>query len=152
ETEPVQHRPADPRGRQGRQAGRGGPGVTALLLLALAPAAPPVAESDELVVRVGERVARVTLTVPGLADREKALLAGWAPTDDGSDPLDHLLPDGRLLRVEVAAPSPHAEPLTRALFAALDTDRDGRLSVAELARAEKVLLARFDADGDDCLT
>jgi hypothetical protein len=87
-----------------------------------------------------------------LVDREDTLLRGWAPSADGSGLLDRLVPDGRLLRVEVAAPSPHSLPLTLALFDALDTDKNGVLTAAEATNAAKVLLARFDADGDDCLT
>lgn len=122
------------------------------LLLGLAFAAPPAAETDELLIRDGDKLARVGLSVSGLTEREKKLLGDWKPTADGGDPLDHLLSDGRLLRVEVVSPSPHAEPLTRALADALDANRDGKLSKDELAAAEKMLLARFDADGDDCLT
>jgi hypothetical protein len=126
--------------------------VTALLCLALA-ALP--AESHEIVVRSGEQTHRLGLVIgtsgTTLAAREAKLLAGWKPSEDGSDPLDRLLPDGRLLRVEVQPPSPYAEPLTRALFAALDRDGDGKLTREELSKADQIL-ARFDADEDGCLT
>ena len=55
-------------------------------------------------------------------------------------------------RVERPGPSPHAEALTAALAKALDTDGDGVISDGELKVAAAVLLAKFDADGDDCLT
>src|SRR5262249_33857118 len=87
-----------------------------------------------------------------LKAREAKVLAGWKPSVDGSDPLDRLLPDGRLLRVEMAAPSPYAEPITRALFAALDRNGDGKLTPDELKDADKILLRHFDEDEDGCLT
>jgi Ca2+-binding EF-hand superfamily protein len=135
--------------------------VTALLLLSCA-----VLPADgnekiapahiEIFVRRGERTHRLGLVIATaegmLADLEAKLLAGWQPSDDGSDPLDRLLPDGRLLRVEILPPSPYAEPIARALFAALDRDGDGKLTPEELKDADKKLLARFDADEDGCLT
>ncbi len=128
----------------------------ALLAALLGMSVSPLAETDELVVRVGDSTHRLGLVIDTptgpLAKREAELLRGWKPSADGSDPLDHLLPDGRLLRVELLPPSPHAEPLTRALFGALDADLDSKLSRDELKAAPKVLLAAFDADGDECLT
>jgi Ca2+-binding EF-hand superfamily protein len=128
--------------------------VTALVLLAAVTA--PAADGYELLVRHGQQTYRIGLVIDTdrgpLAAREAELLRGWKPSADGSDPLDRLLPDGRLLRIEVAAPSPYAEVLTRALFAALDRNGDGKLTPDELKDADKVLLARFDADGDECLT
>lgn len=76
---------------------------------------------------------------------------GWKPSDDGSGLLDRLMPDGRPLRIEVLPPSPHAEAVTLALFDALDTNRDGKLTRAEVMAAERVLLKKFDSDGDGCL-
>lgn len=49
-------------------------------------------------------------------------------------------------------PSPHSQALTLALAKAPDTDADGLLSRTELESAVKSLLAKFDADRDDCLT
>jgi EF hand len=127
--------------------------VTALLLLSLAVIP---AQGHEIVVHRGEQTHRLGLVV-GTAEgtleaREAKLLDGWKPSDDGSDPLDRLLPDGRLLRVDVLPPSPYAEPITRALFAALDRNGDGKLTREELKDADTKLLARFDADEDGCLT
>jgi hypothetical protein len=48
--------------------------------------------------------------------------------------------------------SHHAEAVTLALAKALDANGDGVISEAEYKTAAKVLLAKFDADGDDCLT
>jgi Ca2+-binding EF-hand superfamily protein len=44
----------------------------------------------------------------------------------------------------------YAEPLTKALFAALDTNKDGKLSRAEVKAAARVL-ADLDVDEDECL-
>jgi hypothetical protein len=125
-------------------------------LLVLALASVPAADGYELIVRRGEEVHRLELTINTpdgpLPEREAKLLVGWKPSDDGSDLLDRLLPDGRLLRVEIAPPSPYAEALTRALFTALDRDHDGKLTPEELKDADKTLLKRFDMDGDGCLT
>jgi Ca2+-binding EF-hand superfamily protein len=131
--------------------------MTPTLLLATVLGAPPTgAERYSVVLQHGDTIGTITFGVETpagpLRTREAELLAGWKPSADGSDPLDQLVPDGRLLRIEFAEPSPHAGPLTRALFAALDTDGDGKLSRDELKNAAKVLLARFDADGDECLT
>ncbi len=127
--------------------------MTALLLLALAPAP---AEGYEVIVRHGEHTHRLGLVIDtaegNLAAREAKLLAGWKPSADGSDPLDRLLPDGRLLHVEVVAVSPHAGPITRALFAALDRDGNGMVTPGEFKAVEATLLKRFDADEDGCLT
>jgi Ca2+-binding EF-hand superfamily protein len=129
--------------------------MTAGLLL-LVSATLPDAGGYEVVIRQGDRTEQVYLAIDTdrgpLLDREAELLAGWKPSADGSDPLDRLVPEGRLLRVEIAPPSPHAEALTRALFAALDANHDGKLTPDELKDADKTLLARFDVDGDGCLT
>jgi Ca2+-binding EF-hand superfamily protein len=126
--------------------------VTALLLITLA-ALP--AGGHEILIRQGESIHRLVLEIDtaegSLAARETKLLAGWKPSSDGSDPLDRLLPDGRLLRVEVLPASPYPERITRALFAALDRNGDGRLTPDELKDADRILLARFDADEDGCL-
>jgi hypothetical protein len=60
--------------------------------------------------------------------------------------------EGRFLCAEVLPPSPHSERLTHVLFAALAGNGDGKLSKAEVDDAEKVLLAKFDIDEDDCIT
>ncbi|OWK47100.1 hypothetical protein [Fimbriiglobus ruber] len=129
--------------------------LCALLVATVVPHA-PVATTDEILVRNGNRTARIAVVVETptgpLAKREAILLKGWSPTAEGSDPLEHLLSDGHLLRIETAAPSPYAEPLTRAIATALDTNGDGTLSRSELDNAEKILLTRFDADGDGCVT
>jgi Ca2+-binding EF-hand superfamily protein len=44
------------------------------------------------------------------------------------------------------------DPVTDALFNALDVNRDGKLSREELADAARVLLARFDDNDDEMLT
>jgi hypothetical protein len=87
-----------------------------------------------------------------------------APEEIGLRPGARLTPDelarrwarrreGRFLHLEaVPAVAPHAELLTRALVAALDRDRDGRLTEAELRAAGKVLPAEFDSDEDECVT
>jgi Ca2+-binding EF-hand superfamily protein len=129
------------------------------LLLAVVLGAPPkpvFAERYAVFVTYSNSMSYVgfTLDTPRgpLPAREAALLKGWKPTAEGSDPLDHLLPDGRLLRVEMAEPSPHAAALSLALFKALDADGNGVLTRDELKDAAAVLLRKFDADGDDCLT
>lgn len=61
-------------------------------------------------------------------------------------------PVGRFLALEAPLTvAPYQDLLTQAIARALDRDGDGRLSRAELEAAERVLLAAFDADGDDCL-
>jgi Ca2+-binding EF-hand superfamily protein len=45
-----------------------------------------------------------------------------------------------------------ADPVTDALFNALDVDRDGKLSREELADAARTLMARFDDNDDEMLT
>ncbi len=87
-----------------------------------------------------------------LHTREAELLKSWSPSADGSDPLDRLAPEGRLWRIEFPGPSHHAKALTRALANALDANHDAILSHDELKAATKLLLAKFDADGDECLT
>jgi Ca2+-binding EF-hand superfamily protein len=128
---------------------------TLLLLLWAAVGAAPSPDAVVVVTRGTEKVSvGLVVETPGgrLAGRQAALLKGWTPAADGSGLLDALVPDGRLLRTEVVAPSPHAEALTRAIFDALDVNHDGVLSHDELKDAANVLLARFDADGDECLT
>jgi Ca2+-binding EF-hand superfamily protein len=67
--------------------------------------------------------------------------------------LDRLTPDGSLLRAEaLPAAAPHPAALSKAIFTALDANGDGKLSPAELAAAEKVLLGKFDLDDDECVT
>ena len=123
----------------------------ALLTLSLACAAPPAGDI-EVVVTHGEARASFVLTIGSLAEQEALLLGRWKPSEESRAAFERLIPDGRLLTTVVLPASPHSEAPTRALFEALDTDGDGRLSPAELAAAPKVLLDKFDADGDECLT
>ena len=102
-----------------------------------------------LTITDGGRVVRLGLAAPALADAERELATQWKPSDDGSDPLDRVAP---LLHVNVVPPSPHVQALSLALFDALDADHNGVVTVAEAAGAGAKLLAKFDVDGDDCLT
>ena len=71
----------------------------------------------------------------------------------GALALDRLMPDGSLLRADaLPAEPPHPAALSNAIFKALDTNGDGKLSADELANAEKVLLGKFDLDDDECIT
>ena len=70
----------------------------------------------------------------------------------GRDVLASVLPEGQLLRLETSSTSSQPQRLTRALFAALDRDGDGRLTPEEIRTADTRLLRKFDADEDDCLT
>ncbi len=55
------------------------------------------------------------------------------------------------MQVETLAfPDPYADALTRALFTAMDRDKDGKLSRAEVKAAPEVLAA-LDQDEDECL-
>jgi Ca2+-binding EF-hand superfamily protein len=126
----------------------------ALLLLAALPGADPGAAHDVLL-EVGDRPAirvRLKLEVNGkpLAHHDAAAARDRAELKAAA--LDRLAPDGSLLRAEAAPGGPHSAALSRALFAALDTDRDGKLSAAELGAAERVLLAKFDHDDDECVS
>jgi Ca2+-binding EF-hand superfamily protein len=112
--------------------------VTALLLLL-------ALHGEGVEVVAGKARVRLNVAVSDVAPK------GWKPSDDGSDPLDRLMPNGRPLRIEVLPPSPHAEAVTLALFDALDTNHDGKLTREEVMAAERVLLKKFDADGDGCL-
>ncbi len=127
-----------------------------LLGLGLLCAGDPAPPRHDVAFRLGSASALVRLDVRlekgSLAERERALLAGWSPSADGSDPLDHLLPQGRLLQLRRQLAAPHADAVTAALFEALDANRDGKVDRSELLRAESVLLKTFDTDGDRCLT
>src|SRR5262249_19594513 len=59
---------------------------------------------------------------------------------------------GRVISAQASpARDPYAEALTDELFKLFDTDKDGKLSRAELKDAEK-LFATLDADEDECLS
>jgi Ca2+-binding EF-hand superfamily protein len=123
-----------------------------------APAVDP-ADAHDVLIRVGDGPAfRLRLRVEQggkplarldaeVRKRREALRGG--PADKV---LTRLLPEGSLLRVEtMPAASPHSARLTRALFAALDRNHDGKVTKGELADAPR-LLATLDIDGDECLT
>lgn len=121
------------------------------LLLAATLGAPPVPDVLVTVTR-GKDTLVVPLVIDGLAEKQTKLLKDYKPAEDGGGLLDALVPDGRLLRAEIAPPSPHAEALTRAIFDALAAKKGGKLRPEDLKDAAQVLLDKFDADGDGCIT
>lgn len=124
--------------------------MTGFAAIALTVAA-QLSPGHTLVIRDGGRETRVGLAIFApdrlLQSQVRELLK-----PDPSDAIRALVPDGHLLRVHTAAASPHARPLTLALFDALDADRDGVVTPQEGWAASRVLPKAFDADGDDCLT
>lgn len=129
----------------------------ALLLAALLPAAGPI-HAHDLLVQVGDGPAvrvRLKIELDGKplaqldaeAKREREALNG----KPGATALESLTPDGSLLRAAAVPSSPHAAAVSKAIFKALDTDGDGKLSDAELTAAEKSL-GKLDHDDDECVT
>jgi hypothetical protein len=133
--------------------------TAALVLLATLPAVEPAEVHDVLLEVAGKPALRLRLRIE-LDGRSLATLDADAKRDReglkdkaGASALDRLMPDGSLLRAEaMLAEAPHPAALSHAIFKALDKNGDDKLSPDELADAEKSLLARFDLDGDDCIT
>ncbi|AMV29731.1 transaldolase/EF-hand domain-containing protein [Gemmata sp. SH-PL17] len=131
----------------------------ALVLMALLPGADP-APAHDVLLEVGSAPAvrmRLKIEFGGSplakfdadAKRVRDALKG----KPGASALDNLMPEGSLLRAEaLTAAAPHPAALSNAIFRALDKDKDGKLSAAELAHAEKVLLGKFDLDDDECIS
>jgi len=131
--------------------------LAAVLLAALLPAADPTDAHDLLVIVGDGPSVRVRLKIDmggkplaqldAEAKRDREKLAG----KPGGVALDALTPDGSLLRASAVPSSPHAAAVSKAIFKALDTDGDGKLSAAELSAADKTL-AKLDHDDDECVT
>ncbi|MBP3958293.1 EF-hand domain-containing protein [Gemmata sp. G18] len=131
----------------------------AFALIALLPGTDP-APAHDVLLEVGSAPAvrvRLKIELGGSplakldadAKRTREALKG----KPGASALDNLMPEGSLFRAEaLTATSPHPAALSRAIFRALDKDKDGKLSADELAHAEKVLLNRFDLDDDECIS
>lgn len=128
-----------------------------LLLAALLPAADPI-EAHDLLVQVDNSPAvRVRLKIE-LAGKPLAKLDAEVKRErealkgkPGAPALESLTPDGSLLRAAPVPSSPHAAAVSKAIFKALDTDGDGKLSDAELSAADKSL-GKLDHDDDECVT
>jgi hypothetical protein len=131
----------------------------ALLVLAMLPAAEPT-EVHDVLLEVGDKPAlrlRLKIELDGrpLAklDAEARRTCEALKGRPGAAALDRLVPDGSLLRADaLPAETPHPAALSKAIVKALDANGDGTLSPGELANAEKVLLGKFDLDGDECVT
>ena len=131
----------------------------AILVLAVLAAAEPPDVYDVLLEAGGKPAVRLRLRIE-LDGRPLAKLDADAKAGrealkgrPGAAALDRLVPDGSLLRADaLPAETPHPAALSKAIVKALDANGDGTLSPGELANAEKVLLSKFDLDGDECVT
>ncbi len=134
--------------------------TAALLMLAMLSGAEHPVDVHDVLLSVGDKPAvRVRLKIE-LDGKSLAKLEADAKNSrdalkgkPGVGALDRLIQDGSLLRVEsLPAEIPHPVALSNAIFKALDTNSDGKLSPDELAKADKVLLGKFDLDDDECIT